>query len=285
MSILTDLDFQIAGFRYYLETDEAKDELIYFYFISEREGKLLDVNKLQTYLSKNKIKNLALLKNISENSENIFDLWNNDLSKNLDKIKKLEKPFYYQFKNEDFETSANMKDDFRVLVILENSDWKPYTNYNGKKYILENFRTIKLSLQKIIVIIREIHSVINQYYPDISEPIKEPQKPEAIKPDDVKKELHNHIFIDNAFEVWEQYFLNKQVTVSSRTDLRLIFELMKIDNLILDTIDLKHYINWINKVYFDFGITELKNIDLQTKPNIQRENDYKEYKRATLKKP
>lgn len=270
MSILTDLDFQIAGFRYFLETDKLNNELIYNYFISESKGKFLDVNKLQTYLSKNKIKNLALLKNISKNSEITFDLWNNYLSKNLDKIKKLE-------------ISEDLEDDFRVLVILENSDWKEYTNSNGKKYILENCKTLKLSIQKIIVLISEIHSIINQYYPKISETIKEPQQPEEIKPDEVTKELHNHIFVGNAFEVWERYKEDKQLTFRDRTDLRLIFELMKIDNLILETIDLKHYIYWLNKIYFNDNITELKKIELQTRPNIKRAKDYNQYKKATLK--
>ena len=258
MSILTDLDFQISGFRSFLETDKSKDELIYNYLVSESKGKFLDFNKFQTYLSKNKIKNLALLKKVCENCETIIELWNNDLSKNLDKIKNLKNSFYYHFKNEDFETSANMEIDFRVLVILENSDWKEYTNNNGKRFILENFRTKKLSIGKIIVFISEIHSVINQYYPNISEPIKEPQQPEVIKPDEVKKELYNHIFVGNAFEVWERYKQDKQLTFRDRTDLRLIFELMKIDNLILETIDLKHYIIWLNKFYFNNNITELK---------------------------
>jgi len=100
-----------------------------------------------------------------------------------------------------------------------------------------------------------------------------------------RKELYNNIFKDNAFEVLEKYFINKNVNGSSATDLRLVFELMKIVNLFIETIELKHYINWLNKYYFENNLITLKKITLDTRPNIQRTNDYIEYRDATLKQP
>jgi hypothetical protein len=108
-------------------------------------------------------------------------------------------------------------------------------------------------------------------------------KAKTNKPPKERKELHNNIFKGNAFEVLDKYFSNKNVNGSSATDLRLVFELMKIDNLFIETIELKHYINWLNKYYFDNNLITLRKINLKTKPNIQRTNDYIEYRDATLK--
>jgi hypothetical protein len=103
------------------------------------------------------------------------------------------------------------------------------------------------------------------------------------KPPKERKELYNNIFKGNAFEVLDKYFSNKNVNGSSATDLRLVFELMKNDDLFIETIELKHYINWLNKYYFDNNLITLRKINLKTKPNIQRTNDYIEYRDATLK--
>ena len=108
-------------------------------------------------------------------------------------------------------------------------------------------------------------------------------KAKTNKPPKERKELYNNIFKGNAFEVLDKYFSNKNVNGSSATDLRLVFELMKIDNLFIETIELKHYINWLNKYYFDNNLITLRKINLKTKPNIQRTNDYIEYRDATLK--
>jgi hypothetical protein len=133
-----------------------------------------------------------------------------------------------------------------------------------------NYFTLSLTIEKLIKLISDVLT-------------KEPQQIEINNPDEVKKELHNNIFKGNAFEVLEKYFSNKNVNGSSATDLRLVFELMKIDNLFIETIELKHYINWLNKYYFENNLITLRNINLNTRPNIQRKNDYIEYKDATLK--
>lgn len=111
-----------------------------------------------------------------------------------------------------------------------------------------------------------------------------PQQPETDKPDEDTKELHNYIFKGNAFEVFEKYHNNKSLAENSRTDLNLLFQLFQNDNLFVETVELKHYIQWLNKTY-GYGLTELKKVDINSKPNIQRTNDYKEYKRTTLKQP
>jgi len=96
------------------------------------------------------------------------------------------------------------------------------------------------------------------------------------------KELHNNIFVNNAFEVFEKYHSNKNLAENCKTDLRVLFQLFERDNLFVETAELKHYIHWLNKT-FGYSIIELKKVDINSKPNIQRTNDYNEYKRATLK--
>lgn len=108
------------------------------------------------------------------------------------------------------------------------------------------------------------------------------KQPVEVTADEVKKELHNHIFKGNAFEVFEMYHTNKDLAENSRTDLNLLFQLFKNDNLFVETVELKHYRQWLNKTY-GYELTELKKVDKNSKPNIQRTNDYKTYKKATLK--
>lgn len=96
------------------------------------------------------------------------------------------------------------------------------------------------------------------------------------------KELHNNIFISNAFEVFEKYHTNKNLAENCKTDLRVLFQLFEKDNLFVETVELKHYIKWLNKTYA-YSIIELKKVDINSKPSIQRTNDYNEYKRTTLK--
>lgn len=121
-------------------------------------------------------------------------------------------------------------------------------------------------------------SIINKRFDQSVKP-----KAKTNKPPKERKELYNNIFKGNAFEVLDKYFSNKNVNGSSATDLRLVFELMKIDNLFIETIELKHYINWLNKYYFENNLITLRKINLNTRPNIQRTKDYKEYRNATLK--
>ncbi len=112
----------------------------------------------------------------------------------------------------------------------------------------------------------------------------EPQQTETVIPDEVKKELYNHIFKGNAFEVFEKYHSTKSLAENSKTDLNLLFQLFENDNLFVETVELKHYIKWLNSKYI-YSLTELKKVNINSRPNIQRTNDYNEYKKTTLKQP
>ena len=63
-------------------------------------------------------------------------------------------------------------------------------------------------------------------------------------------------------------------------------ELMMSDGYFQTTVELKHYISWLNKHFFDGRVIELKKQDLNKKTNIQRGKDYALYKtnlKITLK--
>lgn len=108
--------------------------------------------------------------------------------------------------------------------------------------------------------------------------------PEIVKSDEYKKDLHNNIFKGNAFEVFEKYHFNRSVSENSKSDLSVLFQLFKNDNLFVETVELKHYIIWLNTIY-DYALVEIKKVDIKTKRNIQRTNDYMEFKKTTLKQP
>ena len=111
-----------------------------------------------------------------------------------------------------------------------------------------------------------------------------PQQNLLSKPDEVKIELHNQIFKDNAFEVFEKYHSTKSLAENSKTDLNLLFQLFQNDNLFVETVELKHFIKWLNFNYH-YSLIELKKVNIKTKPNIQRTNDYNEIKKTTLRQP
>lgn len=112
-----------------------------------------------------------------------------------------------------------------------------------------------------------------------------PQQAKNIKTDEVIKELRNDIFKGNAIELFKHYYDCKSMVNNSRVHFRFLFEVMKEDGFIHDTVTLGQYIKFITK---DFGYvdTELKSIDLNSKPNKNNLKDYNRYKedlKTTLK--
>jgi hypothetical protein len=199
-----------------------------------------------------------------------------------------------------------------MMFYVDNSDSKQQTNDKGFVYnngILQDVESINVSkiskgfeLTEIDFITYELEYLKNyleveklkisekkqfeMYVNFLKSKVVNSGLAETNKPDEVKKELHKNIFKGNAFELFEKYFINKNITGSSATDLRLLFELMKNDNFLIETIELKHYIKWLNRIYFDGNLITLKKIYSNTNPNIQRTKDYNEYKdnlKITLK--
>lgn len=100
-----------------------------------------------------------------------------------------------------------------------------------------------------------------------------PQQLEAVIPDEVKKEPHNNIFVDNSFEIWQKMFEEFNIDASKRTDLDFMFEIMKYNGLIYENIGLMNMQNWINITY-QITIEKLKYTNVNTKANQKRMTVY-----------
>lgn len=87
----------------------------------------------------------------------------------------------------------------------------------------------------------------------------EPQQTKIIKSDEVEKELYNHIFKGNAFEVWQSMYDSFQITENSRTDVKFMFEEMKKDGLIHKTVNQKTFLDWLSEPPYQITIQKTSN--------------------------
>lgn len=101
----------------------------------------------------------------------------------------------------------------------------------------------------------------------------EPQQNESSIIDEVKKELHNDYFKDNAFNIWERLFENFNINETKRTDLRFMYEIMKYNGQIHKTVTVKNITDWINETY-DFSIDKLQYTSIKSKSNENRMSIY-----------
>jgi hypothetical protein len=90
-NIINILTYQLNELENLIKKDVERGNMIYDFYINEEECKLLDFDKLQTYLTEVDIKNLASLKDIYQRCNRINNLWNDDLR--LLKPKRLDKAF------------------------------------------------------------------------------------------------------------------------------------------------------------------------------------------------
>tara|TARA_B110000238_G_scaffold190873_1_gene224485 strand:- start:78 stop:776 length:699 start_codon:yes stop_codon:yes gene_type:complete len=212
---------------------------------------------------------------IDTKTGNILDDFKDVLT--ADEIKKLDKNKNIRIKNNDsiitIDNWSELKDIFfSQRMETYNSSYTP-----NEKIKLELEALEKLPINKTD------YKILKERYQKYLTNIK-PQQLQDIKPDEIKKELYNNIFKDNSIYLFEKYFENKSMTFQSRTDFRFLFEQMKKDSLIHDTVTLGQYIKFIGK--YGYYETELKAIELDALKNIQRTKDYNEYKdnlKTTLK--
>jgi hypothetical protein len=101
----------------------------------------------------------------------------------------------------------------------------------------------------------------------------EPQQNESSIIDEVKNELHNDYFKDNAFNIWERLFENFNINETKRTDLRFMYEIMKYNGQIHKTVTVKNITDWINETY-DFSIDKLQYTSIESKSNENRMSIY-----------
>jgi len=66
---------------------------------------------------------------------------------------------------------------------------------------------------------------------------------------DRAKPKHTHIFNNNAFEVWQSMYESFDINEKSRTDVKFMYEEMKKDGLIFNTVNQKTFLDWISQTY------------------------------------
>jgi hypothetical protein len=125
-----------------------------------------------------------------------------------------------------------------------------------QEFVIEQYKSsysdaIKLFIKKYEVIFPSIIKNFKGEWPDIFELENEDisTNKNEISPKDKKQDLHNHIFKNNAFLVWEYLKEKLDVTESSRADVKFTFEEMKKNCLIHDTVNQTSFLNWINEIY------------------------------------
>ena len=212
---------------------------------------------------------------IDTKTSNIIDDFKDVLTS--DEIKKLDKNKVVRIKNNDSIITIDNWSKLKDVFFSQRME-----TYNSS-YTLNEKIKLELEILEKLPINKTDYKILKERYQKYLTNLK-PQQKKNNEPDEVKKELHNNIFKDNSIYLFEKYFDNKSMTFQSRTDFRFLFEQMKKDNLIHDTVTLGQYIKFIGK--YGYYEKELKAIELDALKNIQRTKDYNEYKdnlKTTLK--
>ena len=212
---------------------------------------------------------------IDTKTGNILDDFKDVLT--ADEIKKLDKNKSIRIRNNDSIVTIDNWSKLKDIFFSQRME-----TYNSSYTLNEKIKLELETLEKL-PINKTDYKILKERYQKYLTNI-EPQQQKNNEPDEVKKELHNNIFKDNSIYLFEKYFDNKSMTFQSRTDFRFLFEQMKKDSLIHDTVTLGQYIKFIGK--YGYYETELKAIELDALKNIQRTKDYNEYKdnlKTTLK--
>jgi hypothetical protein len=98
----------------------------------------------------------------------------------------------------------------------------------------------------------------NPFEPFIPKNIK--KETESFKKEDsYLKEMHNQIFKGNAFDVWQYMFNEFGINESSRTDVKFMFEEMRKEELIHNTVNQKTFLEWITSTYDGIIIEKTSN--------------------------
>ena len=179
----------------------------------------------------NKINNI--LKNLAEFSffqiyietktGNIIDDFKDVLTS--DEINKLDKNKIIRIKNNDSIVTTDNWGKLKDVFFTQRME-----TYN-LSYTLNEKIKLELEILEKLPINKTDYKILKERYQKYLTNIK-PQQLQISKPDEVKKELHNNIFKDNAFVVWQSMFVKFKITESNRTDIDFMFEVMKYHNLI-----------------------------------------------------
>lgn len=221
----------------------------------ETENNNIHFNEFSDFLNYYKVEALAV--NLSKENINVYDLLQTqqnkfktaDLTSEIDEVREHSK-----------KAMTQCKESLNVAFINN--------HYKGK---LIGRTPDYLVRYKLYLEYKEL------YEKTISNNNLEPQQVENSNTDEVKKELHNHIFKGNAFEVWQYMFDEFGINESSRTDVKFMFEEMrkKGEGLIHNTVNQTTFLEWIASTYKDLIIQKTSNHS-RTKVRLQAYSRAKE---------
>lgn len=93
---------------------------------------------------------------------------------------------------------------------------------------------------------------------------KQVLKPKKEKKPDLVDGKYSHIFRNNAFEVWQSMYDSLMVDESKRSHVKFMYEEMKKDGLIFETVNQKSFLDWISNTY---------QIDIQKTSNYSKTSE------------
>jgi hypothetical protein len=173
--------------------------------------------------------------------------------------------------SKDLEILLNLRDKYFTFLEKTNSEYFPKFLFSDLNRLLKELFDFFDKSYKNEFKMFESSTIVKHFRNKDFTKIEdiEPQQKEIKIPDEVKKELHNNIFKDNAFVVWQSMFVKFKITESNRTDIDFMFEVMKYHNLIYDNIKYVDIQNWINNVY-EISFDKIKFTDHKAKSNDKR---------------
>lgn len=166
---------------------------------------------------------------------------------------------HFQFFNNEY--NLNLKDEERIDYIA--SIFQKYL-YEIENYLSKNsvcWRSLE-EIEDLIIQLKNIENIIYETKLLQIKTNKIKEEIEALEINSNKNEFnqnpaknedsekHSNIFRSNGFAIWQYLFTEGfEITSEKRSDVKFIFEEMKKDELIYNTVSQKHFLNWITETY------------------------------------
>lgn len=167
MDIIGILNYQTAKLLQLLKSDSEFDQVRYNFMISEIDCKFLDKDALQSFITTNEAKNLAFIRQVLRNLQNIFDLIDKAMENN--NFRKIENGF--NARKNDGSGFINSKLDFHAISV-GNNIWIEHDGIEDKKTFYENENCYNLSLSDLAKRCSLFINWLSASYPELSESAK-----------------------------------------------------------------------------------------------------------------
>lgn len=197
-----------------------------------------DINKINIISMNEEFKN-----NTNDSVVSFFKYVNENFTPELEILKFIEKET-----NNDLDKLEVLKKD------LENFE----INFTTNEVVESLFNETAYKSKSISGLFNRFKEIVINKIEDYK--TKPDQQPGALKSGENKEQYqYPHIFKGNAFEVWQSMFISFQITESSRTDVKFMFEEMKNDGLIHKTVNQKTFLDWLSEPPHQITIQKTSN--------------------------